>query len=200
MTRWALIVLAMSPTLASAAPLSPGMLEVGGSTTLSFSSGEEEFTQGANTSTVDTKSFELDLNGLYYLTPNVSIGGFLSWVSDTREEQGIEIGLSTVLIGPAVGLGLPLQEKLALFGQAGIGYAKATFTETQEPDVEFSGWAFVLRGGLKYFVVKSFSIDGALQFSSVNLEGDATFPGVPEPELSFRDFGLSVGLTVYFGS
>ena len=200
MMRWALIVLAMSPTLASAAPLSPGMLEVGGSTTLSFSSGEREFTQGANTSTVDTKSFELDLNGLYYLTPNLSIGGFLSYQSDTEEEQGVETGLSTVLVGPAVGLALPLQEKLALFGQAGIGYAKSTFTQTGDPDIEFSGWAFVLRGGLKYFVVKSFSIDGALQFSSVNLEGDAPFPGVPEPELSVRDFGLSVGLTVYFGT
>jgi opacity protein-like surface antigen len=194
--RWIAILLAAAfPFLARA--ISPGTLEVGGDTTLRFESSKLEIEGDPDSQ--DTKRFELGLVGLYYITPNLAAGGFLQYDSETTEVAGAEDGLKTLLVGPAIGLDLPLQEKLSFFAQAGVGYQSATFTQTGSPDVDFSGWAFIVRGGLKYFVVKSFSLDAALQFNRSTVTGDAPGPGLPEPELTSTGFGLSLGLSVYFG-
>lgn len=197
MMRRILMVLAMVPALAQAAELSVGTFEVSGSSNLGFSSGSTKVEAGGVTDTTDTTSYALSTSGLYYLAPNVGVG--LNLVYDHTEDTtaGTTTGTSTFLLGPAAGIAFPLQEKLYFAAQGYLGYASATVTQTGSPDVSGSGWGLGLGAGLKYFVVKSFSIDAGLGYRYQKLTIDLPFGGTQDVTTS--GFGLNVGFAAYFG-
>jgi hypothetical protein len=196
MTKRILVVLAMLPTFAMAADLTPGVIEVTGSSNLGFDSSSSKFEGAANST--DTTRYGLDLTGIYYLTPNVGVGLRLGYTNEETKFAGAKSGVSTLLLGPAVGFEVPIQDKLAFAAQGDIGYASATFTESGQPDTNASGWGLGLGAGVKYYVVPAFSMNAGLVYNYTKLTYDAT-AGSPKQDLTSSGFGLNVGFSVYFG-
>lgn len=203
-----LAAMALLPAAAYAendASIERGAVEVGGDMTLDLSTGsvKQKFdAPGAVEQKIDTSTVELDVSGLYYVAPNVGLGLAVLYSKETQEADGIEETSSTAVVGPAISAQLPLAPQVALFGLAAVGYASSTFSATGDPDLEASGFGFVLRGGIKYFVAKQFSLDVGLRYTLINLERDAivTATGtIPELDTKVSTVGVSAGLSVYFG-
>lgn len=203
MVRRIVLVIAVLPVLARAADLTPGTVEVTGGSSLGFSSGTTKM-EGSPES-VKTTAYGLDASAVYYLTPNVAVG--LAVAYDKRETElsttgpvvgSAKIGSSTLLIGPAIALELPLQGPLALAAQAQLGRLSATFTESGSPDTDASGWGLGVGAGLKYYVAPMFSVNAGLGYTYQKLT--YTTPGfTDEPKITSSGLGLNVGLSVYFG-
>ncbi len=179
-----LVMLALAPTLAAANELSVGTFQLSGNSNLGFSTQKTKITGFEDTT--DT-TFNLSGSGLYYVTPMVGIGAVLEYDHTTEKSGGVETKMSTLLIGPKVGLDFPVAPQLAVYADGDIGYASA--------DVEghsATGFGFGLGAGLKYFIVPAVSADLGLQYRYVKVSESGV-------DLKVSDFGLAVGLSVYFG-
>lgn len=198
MMRSVLVVLAMIPMATRAADLSVGTFEVSGGSNFVFESSSNDFTDSlGQTTTTDTRTFGLDVTGLYYVIPNFGVGLGLAYQNSEDESGGVTFGSSTLLIGPAAGFAFPIQDNLSLAVQGQLGYVTATFTETGSPDQDASGFGFGLGAGLKFFLAKSFSLDAGLGYNYTKVTYDTPFGSKPENTNS--GFGLNVGFSVYFG-
>lgn len=198
MTKRFLVVLAVLPMLARAAELSPGVVEVTGSSQLGFTSSSSKL-EGSSESS-DTKSYGVDATGVYYLTPNVGLGLRLGYASLEDTVRGVTDTTRGTTIGPAIALELPLQEKLALAALGSIAYATSRYSSTDPAfgaSVDASGWDFQLGGGLKYYVVPAFSLNGGVGYRHTKLDYDGQ--GRTRTTYTTSGFGLNVGFSVYFG-
>lgn len=184
-----LVALALFPVLASANEVSTGTFELSGGSSLGFKSGSIEVKDGETT---DTTDYGASVSGLYYVTPMVGVGATLQYSNSKEKTAGVETGLSTLLVGPAVGLDVPVAPQLSVFGRGAVGYASSTRTETGRPDFDLTGWGFALEAGVKYFVVKSFSVDAGVGYEWTKLKKSPV-------EVTTSDLGVNLGLSVYFG-
>jgi hypothetical protein len=172
--------------------LSVGTLELAGDTNLSFLSADTTFkANGGSVSGTET-TWNLRGLGLFYVTPNVGVGGTLSYVSDDTSVTGFKLKTDTFAIGPVVGLEFPVAPQIDLFGRASLVYASRTFDTGTE--FKSSGFGFGLEAGAKYFIVKSVSLDGALVFQYLSLTSDST-PGF---DITSTGFGVNLGVSIYF--
>ncbi len=192
-------VLAMVPMMARGLDLAPGTLEVTGSSNLGFGSSSTELSNVSGST--DTTTFNLNTTGLYYVIPNLGVGLNLAWNSTENKDSntGDKTGLSTVLLGPAIGYAIPVAEKMAIGLQGMIGYASSTYMQTGFPDVKFAGWGLGLGAGIKYFVVPAFSIDAGVGYLYTKLTSDTTDAFGTKPDLKTSSFNVNAGLSVYFG-
>jgi hypothetical protein len=190
MMKKILVALAMFPMVAAANDLSAGTLELTGDSNLSFNSGSVKVKDG---STTDTTDYGLGATGLYYVTPNVGIGASLQYSNSKEKVGGVESGLSTLLVGPAVGVDFPVAPQVSFFGRGAVGYASSTLTETGSPDFDLTGYGFTVEAGVKYFVTKAFSLDAGLGYDWLQLKKSPA-------EITTSGFGVNVGLSVYFGN
>jgi hypothetical protein len=192
MMKHVLAVLAMFPMAAFAASSVPvGTFELGGSTNLGFHSASEEI-EGLDG--IDQTVWTLGGTGLYYVSPNLSVGGRLNYASVTTDFGGDKIGTSTFFLGPAVSLAEEVSPQVELFGVAAIGYARRNQSETGFDDVTGSGPGFALEAGLKYFVIKNVSFNASVGYDWANYSVD-----VPGGSFDVTDsgFGLNVGVSIY---
>lgn len=205
MMKRILAVVAMLPAVAFAAPaaenLRAGAFELRGDSSIGFASGSNklELTQGGATqsTTTDTTTWSLGASGLYYLNPNVGVGGRLSYLSEEQKTGGTTEKTSALFIGPAVGVDFPVAEKLSVFAQGAVGYmtAKQTIPLAGAGDVSGSGFGFNLAAGVKYFFTRNFSFDAGLGYDWAKITFDKV-EGV-EPKLTMSQFGVNLGLSVY---
>lgn len=190
MMKKILVALAMFPMVAAANELSIGTFELTGDSNLSFNSGSVKVKDGTTT---DTTDYGLGASGLYYVTPNVGIGATLQYSNSKEKVAGDETGLSTLLVGPAVGLDFSVAPQVSVFGRGVVGYASSTRTATGSPDVDLTGFGFNLEAGVKYFVTKAFSLDAGLAYDWVQLKKSPF-------EVTTSGFGVNAGVSVYFGA
>lgn len=200
------LAVALLPLLASA-ELAAGTIELTGGSNLNFSTGEEKWTDrtpvGDFVEKHDLTNFDLDTGVLYYLTPNVGVGFELGYAREKDEILNETRTLSTTFIGPRVGLDLGLGEKISVFGDLALGFARVNdrFEDSLDPlsdwEDTYSGLGFRLAGGVKYFPVPALSFNAGLAYSYLTVTGD-TAPGV-ETNLKKTDLGLNVGISVYLG-
>jgi hypothetical protein len=189
-----IFALAMVPMLARA-EVAQGTFELSGGSNLGFSSGSRKTEIGGASGTVDTTDYGLSATGLYYVSPNIGIGGRLEYGYSAEKANGVTDGLSTLIIGPAIAAEAPVAPQFAVFGLAQLGYASTTQSTTGFADVKASGYGFGLDVGVKYFVVKNFSFNAALAYQYANVETDETV----KRKITTSDVGLNLGLSVYFG-
>jgi hypothetical protein len=191
-----LVALAMVVPMFARADLAPGTFELSGSTNLGFSSGSVKQEQGGLSGTTDTTDYGLSGTGLYYVAPNLGLGLTLQYAyTSEKDEFGVKTSLSTLLIGPAIAYEVPVAPQFAIFGLGQIGYASATNTETGFQDVSASGFGLGLEAGVKYFIVKNLSFNAALDYQYRQVKTDEAV----ERTITTSDFGLNLGLSVYFG-
>lgn len=189
MTKRILVALAIFPLAVDANELSAGTFELSGDTTLGFDSASMKVKGGGST---DLTDYGMSAAGLYYFTPNLGVGLLVDYSNSKEKEAGIESGISTLLIGPAIGLDFSIAPKASVFARGVFGYASSTRTETGSPDITPTGYGLGVEGGVKYFPVKSFSFDIGLGYNWVRLKEDPV-------EVTTSGIAVDVGLSVYFG-
>jgi opacity protein-like surface antigen len=190
----------MVPMFAQASDLSVGTIQITGDSNLGFAAGTVE-QKGAPEKT-KTTDFGLNLTSLYYVTNNIGVGVGTGYTFSGEKVGDVKDSLSALLIGPAVGINYPVAEKAAMFALANVGYITGKSTH-EEPglakeDNSASGFGFGVAAGAKYFLAKSFSLDGSIGYDWSKLTGEAPPGGGDKPETTISGFGFNVGLSVYF--
>lgn len=200
MMKKLLVALALFP-MAAFANVSTGTFELSGGTTLGFSSGSQETELAGASDTTDITRFGLGGTGLYYVTNNVAIGGRLGYLdTEFKYAGGDRFETGTLFLGPAIAVEGEVAPQISVFGVGSLGYVSDKTKTTNGGLVtedNGSGLGFGLEVGAKYFVVKNFSFNAALAYDWAKLSMDSTPAGTPKRTDS--NFGLNVGLSVYFG-
>lgn len=178
--------IAALPLVTTAQQLSAGTLQLSGGTQLSFTSGTIEF-EGGDEVDVDTRS--LNLGALYYVAPQLGIGLAFDHEYSKLDAPGFPSTESTTtVIGPMVGLNLPVGSSLAVFVDGAIGLARM-----EEDDLEADGLAFGLGAGLRIFPARWASFDLGLRYQKLALEFDGG------GEVDTTTVSVGAGISVYLG-
>jgi hypothetical protein len=186
------LVLAMVPALASANDIAPGTFELSGGSNLGLSSTSAKYDGGG---TVDFSNNGLAATGLYYVMPNVAVGGTFQWASNsTKWPDGSKDTSSTFLIGPAASIEFPVAPQFGFYGRGDLGYVSQTQSQVGAPDLTLSGWGLGLEAGVKYFPVQQVSFDAGLAYRYTSTSTNTS----PSVDVSTSGIGLNVGLSVYF--
>ena len=185
-----LVALAMFPLVAHAEELSAGTFEVSGDSNLGFKTGSVKSNGGGS---IDTTDFGLSATGLYYATQNVGVGLSFSYGNSSQKEAGIEQGVSTFLLGPAIGLDFAVAPQFSIFGRGKLGYASSTFSGTGVSDLTASGFGFGLGAGVKYFPTRTLSFDAGIAYDWTKIEHDSS-------SVTTSGFGFNLGISVYLGA
>jgi hypothetical protein len=195
-----LVALAMFPLVAAANEhgIAPGTFELSGTTTLGFNSTSSDIKMdGTSVSKLDTSVFALGGNGLYYVTPNVALGGRINYRNQTIKDKlaNTEDTEKDLFLGPAVQLETHVAPEFAVFGLLALGYESSS-VDTGGVSVDGSGFGLNLEAGVKYFPVKSLSFDAALAYDYASIKYDSV--GGVTPKRTDSGLGFNVGLSVYF--
>ncbi len=208
-TRMTLALAAvLLPLLASAGEIAPGTIQVSGFSMLglqSATSNETTTSPGAPSVTVktDISTFDLDAGALYYVTNMVGVGLDLGYGSQEEKTWPDTVTTTDLFIGPKVGVDVGVAEKLAVFGDAAVGYVKESYESTDATDPtatvrhEPTGWGLRIGAGVKYFPVKSLSLDAGLGYSYKSVSFTRTVETV---DTSTGGFGGRLGISIYFGN
>lgn len=193
------VILALVPMLASASDLTPGTFELSGGSNLGFLSGSSELSGGGFSQTTDVTQWGLNGTGLYYVIPSLSVGARLAYNSlDSKFPDGSKGGVSSFFVGPAVQFETAIAPQFAFFALGAFGYQSDTTTATGFPDDKYTGFGLELEAGVKYFVVKNFSVNAGLGYQYASLSRTESIGGIT-PDRKDSGFGVNVGLSVYFG-
>lgn len=172
------------PTTLWAMDIPQGKLELAGRTAINFS---DSSTEVSGSQDIDTTSFNLQFDGLYYLRNNLGVGLVLEYEKSEVEQGSVSVDSSMLLLGPQASYNFPLNEKISLFVNGAVGYVTM---EVENNDAD--GFGFVLGGGLKYFLTNAVSINGTLQYQNMSLEDDAG------NDMDTSGFNIGAGLSLYF--
>jgi predicted porin len=190
------IVLALVPALASAHDLTPGTFELSGGSNLGLNSGSTKQEQSGASAKTDTSNYGLNTTGLYYVIPNLGIGLGFGYRSDSEKDAfGVKTTTSQFVVGPAVAYEVPIAPEFSVFGRGELDYVSGKTTVTGLSDASASGYGFQLEAGVKYFLVKNFSFNAGLGYQYATVDDNST----PKVTTTLSNFGLNVGLSVYFG-
>ncbi len=203
-----LLAVAVLPLLTSARELTPGTIELSGSSLLGLSTGSSketiEMTGMPNMiATTDKTFFDFEASGLYYLTPVIGVGLDLGYSSEKSKLAPETITDSQSFIGVRAGIDVGLAEKVSFYGDASVGRAALSqeLEDTSDPTAnythDYSGIGLRLGAGIKYFVVPPVSLNAGLVYRLSSISADIA-PGVKQT-LRDSDFGLAVGISVYLG-
>jgi hypothetical protein len=187
-----LATLCLAPTLAVASDLRPGNLKLSGSTHLEFSSNETDLEDGDEG---DVTQIAAGTSGYWFLTPNVGVGASLDYVRQSEDDALGDVTVTQYIVGPAVAFHLPVSERAALFGEAGIGLARMSVDfggDLGSEDFDGDGWGIFGRGGVAFFVARAVSLDAALFFERTEWDPDGR-------DVTFNTLGLNLGISVYLG-
>lgn len=208
--RKTMIVLAVAlmPVLAAAAELKVGTIQVSGGSMLGLGSGSVEVTTKVpglpnEVDKVDVTRYTLDGGALYYLTPMVGIGLDLSYDSTKQELAPVTETDTTVFIGPKVGVDIGIAEKVSVFGDLSLGYAKAeskhenSANPAANRDLDGTGWGTRISAGIKYFPIPSLSLDAGLAYTYAKVS--FSYLGA-DVDTKTTMFGVRGGISVYFGN
>jgi predicted porin len=199
MMKKIVVALAMVPVLARA-DLATGTFELSGNTNLGFTSGSQKDKTDAGSTTTDSTAYGLSTAGLYYVIPNLGVGLRLAFGSSTTKSNGVKTEGTSFLVGPAISYEVPVAPQLAVFGLGAFGYVsdetKISGSGTSlDGSVTSTGYGANVDVGVKYFLVKNFSFNAAIGYEYFSVEDNRT----PKGTTTRSDFGLNLGLSVYFG-
>jgi predicted porin len=185
MKKIVIVLLALCvPASLWAMDIDQGKFELSGTTAFNFSDTTTEVDGSPDIDTT-TYSFEIDAN--YYFMKNLGLGLILEYENSEVDTGVGDTDSSMLLIGPQVTYNFPLNEKVSLFVNGAVGYASLEVDDVIDAD----GWGFQFKGGLKYFLTNSASINGSLAYRFLSMEDDS---------LDIEDSGIAVGvgLSIYF--
>lgn len=180
----AVLSLLVLPATLWAMDINQGKFELSGKTAFDFS---DTTTEVSGQPDIDTTTYSIQLDGLYYIANNFGLGLILQYEKSEIEQGGFDTDISSLLIGPQVTYNFPLNEKVSLFVNGAFGYAEA---EANNADAD--GWGWQVGAGLKYFLTNSASINGVLSYKALSLEDDFG------NDFDVDGVSVGAGLSIYF--
>jgi opacity protein-like surface antigen len=186
-----MIGLIMITSVVYSKEIGPGTISLSGTTGMGFT---KTTTSAEDMDDLDTDVLSLEVNGEYYIMPNLGIGLIFSYSSVKQDypviaetEVTIETAeMSTMMVGPQVVYNISVNEQVSVPIFAALGSVSI-----DEDGEDISGWAWAIGGGLRYFVSDHVSFDGYLVYDSMSLED-----GV---KLDMTDMQGRVGISIYLG-
>jgi hypothetical protein len=171
--------------------ISPGTISLSGTTGLGFF---KTTTSYEGMDDLDSDLFTAEINGEYYIIPNLGVGLILMYESGSQDYayydgSGMSIDTmdySSVMVGPQVVYNVNLNEQMSAPIFAGFGHVSY-----DDDGDKMSGWAWVVGGGLRYFVMDRISFDGYIYYDSMSLEDDVT--------VDITDISGRAGISIYLG-
>jgi opacity protein-like surface antigen len=181
----AMMILMLVSSVVYAKEIGPGTISVSGATGLDFS---KTTTKIEGMDDLKTDAFSVELNGEYYIMNNVGVGLILMYeslkedvaMSDDRYET------SSMMVGPQVVYNVSVNEQVSVPVFAAFGSVSV-----DNGTDDYSGWAWAIGGGVRYFVTDRFSFDGYIFYDSMSLED-----GI---KMDVTDFAGRVGISIYLG-
>jgi opacity protein-like surface antigen len=175
-------ILVLISSVAYSRDIDKGTIAVSGITGLSFARNTL-----SNGSDVDTDFISLELNPEYYVGDNLGIGIAITYEYSKTEADWFDVEISSLLAGPQVVYNIAINDQVSAPVFFGVGYAKVKTGSDSD-----SGFAWMVGGGIRFFVVERVSFDGYVFFDRMNL-GD-------EPsDYTSSDIGARLGISVYLG-
>jgi hypothetical protein len=116
----------------------------------------------------------LGVKGLYYLMPNLGVGGLFSYTIHSGDVDG-----SSVSIGGGASYNFSINETVNAYAGVDLGYSSGDISTAA--DGVFVG----TNGGIKYFFTDSASLNSGLSLSYNFGDGGES------------SFGINVGLSIY---
>jgi opacity protein-like surface antigen len=177
--------LIMISSAAYSKDLTPGTISVSGATGASYGQTTTKV-KGMDDLKTDVLSF--NLNGEYYIMDNLGIGVIFMYDSVKQDIPGSDDRLetSTRMVGPQIVYNVAVNEQMSVPVFVAFGSAS-----TDDGTDTYSGWAWALGGGLRYFVTDRISFDGYLYYDSMSLENDI--------KMDMTDVTGQVGISIYLG-
>ncbi len=177
--------LIMIASVVYARDVGPGTVSLSGATGLDFN---KRTTKIEGMDDLKTDALSLDLNGEYYIMPNVGVGLIFKYTSCKEDIAGSDARLETsrMMVGPQVVYNISMNEQVSIPVFAAFG--SASMDDGAE---NYSGWAWALGGGLRYFVSDHVSFDGYIVYDSMSLED-----GI---KMDVTDMAGRVGISIYLG-
>lgn len=164
--------------------ISEGVFELSGQTKFNFSKTDIEVTGSPDTEVTSTV---IQFDGLYYFKKNLGLGLSVQYDKSETEVDGASLDTSTFLIGPLMTYNIPLKDKFSVFVNGLVGYATLKIGND-----DADGWGFQIGGGVKYFPMKSASINATVSYQYIGLEDDY------ENDYDASGVNFGIGLSIYF--
>lgn len=205
----AALALAALPLAAAGNELSPGAVEVTGSTNLDLSGTKSKATTstpGFADSIEETSSSSVgfEVGALYFVTSHVGLGVEVGYSSEKSWSPTLKTKDWVLMVGPKVGAQLSVAEKLSVFGEAVAVYASGSTIEEDRvfpfggSTVDVTGYGVGAAAGVKFFPARGFSLDAGVRYLFTRMVGEGDL-GV-EVTVESRNLGAFAGFSVYFGS
>ena len=119
-------------------------------------------------------ALNLDVGGLYYLMPNLGVGGLFNYTIYAGDVDGSSVG-----IGGGASYNYSLNQAVNAYAGVDLGYSSSNISTAA--DGVFVG----TNGGIKYFFTDFASLNSGLSFSYNFGDGGET------------SFGINFGLSIY---
>jgi hypothetical protein len=168
-------------SVAFAKDVAKGTITVTGLSSASYSSLTVDPDGGTS---ADVSLLTLNVQGAYFILPNIGVGGLVGYQSASIEDTDI----SEMMIGALGIYNFSLSPQMSLFANGAVGYMSATVdTGTSE---DMTGYFFSAGGGVKYFLVENVSVDGFVNYSYSSLKDGAEF--------TISGLNVGGGFSIYF--
>lgn len=172
--------------------IGPGTISISGTTGLGFT---KTTTSVEGLDDLDTDVLSFEINSEYYVIPNLGIG-LIFMYSSVKEDYPVFVSLdeytietaeyTQMMVGPQVVYNVGVNEQMSVPVFVGFGHVSM-----DEDGEDISGWAWVVGGGLRYFVTDRISFDGYVYYDSMSLEDDV--------QIDMTDIAGRVGISVFLG-
>jgi opacity protein-like surface antigen len=184
----AVVLLNCEPLFAK--EIKAGTIGLGGDLNISYDSDTSKPSSGPKT--VD-KEKSVNANMLYYIMPNLGLG--LGWSYDKYDSTnaGINLGVTTYSIGPAMGYNISVNEELSVKIMGSIEKLNSNARVTGLPTSKVDGTQWTAMAQLNYFPVDNISLDAGIQYHSASLSDNQATGNI-----KFTGYTSRVGLSVYF--
>jgi len=187
-SRFLLLPIILIPSILIAKEVPVGTIEISGDLDISVTSFETK-TEGTDNTDTDTQAVSASF--LYYPLNNIGIG--LAWEYESSESvtNGSKYEQTVNLIGPGVSFHFSVNDNLNIKLIGAIAKSAAEFSSNGST-TEADGFAWVISGGIAYFVTESVSLDASVRYLSISQEIDSDSTDIDSSGLA-----TGLGLSVY---
>ncbi len=184
------ILLCLS-TASYAQNIKKGTIEVGGGLGIGMNS--EEFDVDGASDDMEVKSTSFSASTLYYIRPNIGIGGTWDYVSREYDLFGNKMEYNDYSIGPIISYNISMDKQIGFKLQGGaVKYFSETSVDGSK--FEFNGFVWLAKGVISYFITKNISFNGSVAYTFGEIELETN---IGDADTDYSNFTSHVGISVY---
>lgn len=170
------------------AQVEKGRFLIGVNTTLDLNFGNIEVDVPGGTE-IDVRNLQLEASGAYFVIDQLALGVVLGAGSTATETGPAENAVRNIAIGPFARYYFN-DSDWKPFAQTSIQFGTGS-TETNNFEQDFRTLAFLLGGGVTYFITDNVGIEGIANFTRLN----TNYENIVSDQIN-TNFGIKVGFVI----